>query len=551
MNFKVASLPYNELSAQEKVHYRFNLFAKLFDNGNDIVALANKLGVSTYTNANQYIQLVKELMHNPFMSSLRLQIQLRQRYGLNLTVDQLTTIYMAMQKNEIIQDLLRYNSSQPKVVAIARSLVSSNPAFPVLDLHVTAACMKKCEKCWRVIENESGKKILIYGDKKEGQPTPSEEVIRQLIKDAIDNDVHHITTDGEGDPMMDRRLPDIYEFARNYEKTKQKNNTTHYVFTGGLGILFDDNDALNKLITNIDMLRFSMDSFDSEFLQKYHSISHQQTDEIIKNIQKVASIRDKVNPSMEIEMLVLLQGDNFKHLEEIIQKAKDLGINRILINTLVNRQELQPLREEYSEPVNAIYQAALRGQYYPLQLDFAPSLLESIEAEQLQDEDNAEPSLGKYGPCLRSMYAWIPIFNLNTGNMKYCYQQSFPYRDKRFIIGNINTSSSLDLLEKFRRDAAYSVVQRDCPSDCREVDYPNRVLWKIISDLRIGIPIEAQPFIQANPSSGNTEHSIYSHNGDIEKAIPALKRLSNDLYDVQLKEFEKIAQIFDTVTFFL
>ena len=118
-------------------------------------------------------------------------------------------------------------------------------------------------------------------------------------------DVKSFATTGGGEPFMYKQLPEFYEYAKEYAASVGKDIRV-FIPTSGLGTIFRDDEALTRVIKNTDLLRFSLDSFDKEFLCDTHGINENQYEEVMQNVDKTIAIAKEVNPDIDIEVLILM-----------------------------------------------------------------------------------------------------------------------------------------------------------------------------------------------------------------------------------------------------
>ncbi len=547
---------YESLLPADQVQLRFALGEMLvysyFDKTAEVVSAVETVidckrnGLEAVTAA----VILRELLLQPMASSWWLMRNLKTKHGIEITVPELTGYYESFQNNRVIQDIIRFNSSASKVVALARGvLLKKKSTTYYFDVQTTDACPCKCRKCWRWYINEQGKPALLPRHAPPGLAKPGYEDFRRVLHQAIDMGVGSITSTGGGEPFMNRRLPELLADAKAYAR-EQGRELRVFVPSSGLGIVYRDEAKLRLIVENVDLLRFSFDSFDADFLMQSHGIKMKQYNEMLGNIKRVAALRDEAGSKIDIEVLILMYGNSYEHAEKTVETAKKLGATRVLFNSITGNDDVKPDAEEVAagaEVIRRIYERAARGEFLPMQIDFDPVLLGGYSQMPLVDADNMERPLGNIRYCMKNVFGLTPVITAD-GTFHVCFPCSQPNianEEQIFKIGNIMESSLQELVDKMRAEYRDIDPEKDCIHDCRDIPYFNGVLRKVIDDLALGIPVTAQPFLDRTMQAATFHHSMHDERILEEEEIEAVQEIAEATESVQndqRADFEKFIE---------
>ncbi|MFA5840171.1 MAG: radical SAM protein [Candidatus Margulisiibacteriota bacterium] len=490
--------------------------------------------------------LVRELLIQPMASSWALMKNMEAKYGISLRVSELTEYYQLLQNNQIVQDMIRFNSTATKVIALARGVLSTTLGTTYyLDVQTTDACRNKCTKCWRFYEDEQGRPRLLTRTSTPGTKRPGQADFREVIREAIELGVEQLSSTGGGEPLMNPNLPELFEFAKQHARSLGRDIRT-FIPCSGLGVVFKDPVNLERLVRSLNNLRFSVDSFDPDFVCRHHGISRAEYDEIIQNIRATAEVRRRVNPDMQIEVLILMYEDSYASMERTIETARELGATRILVNSTVDKPELRQTSPEQAEALRRVSEKAAKGEYGDLVVEIDPVLEMSFVATALPIDTQAiEPPLGMFGACMKNIVGLTPVVTAD-GTFHVCFPCSQPpvaNKGKVFIIGNIMEDPFLVLMERMKKEYRDIDVERDCSPDCRDIMYFNAIIRKVIEDWLLGIPLCVQPFLDRNVAVGTTRNPMHQEGFRVQtEAEERIARAAESVYKDKERDFGNISR---------
>lgn len=497
--------------------------------------------------------IARELLIQPMASSWWLIRNLNVKYGIDVSVPELISYYEVIQKNKLIQDLLRYNSSGSKVLTVARGVLMKKKATTYyFDVQTTDVCPSKCRKCWRYYVDENGCPRLMPRHAVPSARKPKTEDFRRAFHQAIDLGVESVTSTGGGEPFMNKDIPGLLEDAKNYART-QGRNLRVFVPSCGLGVVYKDDALLKKAILNIDLLRFSFDSFDKEFVVREHGVTEKQYETMIENLKKCTRMRDELRRTgqkvnIDIEVLILLYGDNYKYVEQTVETARQYGATRILFNSITGNDDVSMTPEEQKASAAAmrrVYERASSGEFGGLRIDFDPVLLGGYSNLPAVDTANMERPLGNIRYCMKNVFGLTPVITAD-GTFHVCFpcsQTNIANTTNIFKIGNIMDSSLPDIVSKMRAEYRAINPEEDCIHDCRDIPYFNGIIRKVLDDESLGIPAISQPFLDRMTTEAASGHSMHDESFKQEEAETATREIKHAAELVrsdQINDFRRI-----------
>lgn len=159
----------------------------------------------------------------------------------------------------------------------------NKPPMINLRFEVTNQCNLKCIMCGQLqMKREKG--IM------------SREVFKKVITQVPDYSLNQLSFFSIGESLL---CPDIYYFI---ESSVTKSNT---IMLSTNGMLLDKEEKIKKLLEcGLNHLRFSIDGYSQE---SYEAVrKNGKFNVLMKNIAKVRKLRDKLNPSLKLDMLYTL-----------------------------------------------------------------------------------------------------------------------------------------------------------------------------------------------------------------------------------------------------
>ncbi|NQU99257.1 MAG: UTP--glucose-1-phosphate uridylyltransferase, partial [Parcubacteria group bacterium] len=545
----MAANSYKYLLSMDQQKLRFEIAERLvyssFADNNFAVSLMEII-IGKGINCKFAAAILKELLLQPMASSWWVIRNLEMKYGIVINVDELVKYYDIFQKNKFIQDIIRLNSSGSKVLAVARGvLLKKKTTTYYLDVQPTDTCPNRCKKCWRYYVNDKGKPALLPRKRNKLISRPSFEDYKRVFHEAIDMGVESIATTGGGEPFTFKLLPELFADAKAYAKIKGIKLRT-FVPSSGLGGVYNDEEKLKLLISNLDLLRFSFDAFDREFIMDNHGISSKQYDEMIINLKQVVRVKREINASTDLEVLILLYKDSYHLAEKTVDIAKELGVTRILFNSITGNDDIQMTKfemEDASKILRRIYERTGRGDFFPMQIDFDPALLGGYSDISELDKNNRERPLGNIRYCMKNIFGLTPVVTAE-GVFHVCFPCSQPNIanvEDIFKIGNIMENSFKELVDRMRSEYRRIDPERDCIHDCRDIPYFNGILRKVIEDSLLGISPVHQPFIDKSQEGATTGHTLHEERyieANVADAVNEIEEAASFVLKDKIEDFK-------------
>jgi MoaA/NifB/PqqE/SkfB family radical SAM enzyme len=514
------------MSEADQARIRYSLFNQISDSPKD----------TEFPDLDSISRVVlKEVLIQPLATSWWVARNLKEKYDVDMDSEKLSQIYQSIQVNKLAQDMIRFNSLGGKAIAVARGLtLSPKMTTYYFDVQTTDACPCKCVKCWNYYEDESGAKKLLKRTA-DRQDAPTTEDFKRVVKEAIDLGIELMTSTGGGEPFTNRDLPEILSFAKEYSRSLGR-DVRIFVPTSGLGQVYNDDILLKKAVENIDLLRFSFDSLQEDFLMKSHGVNKAGYQKMIRNFQKVIAMKRDSGLKLDIEVLVLIYGENHSSIEYTIEKARELGASRILFNSITGKENTLNVGAEElkqaSQVLKSVFERYSRGEYGDLKFDFDPVLMNNLENIAQMDLDNLEPTIGDLRYCMKNVFGLTPVVTAD-GSFHVCFPCSQPFQANKkdiFKIGNVLDNSVNELVARMREQYRDINPKKDCISDCRDIPYFNAILRKVIDDYLFGVSPLVQPFLDRTVQEDSFVHSMHN------------ERFDKDNLKVVLDEYEQVSR---------
>ncbi len=494
--------------------------------------------------------VLKEILIQPLATSWWIARNLEVKHNIDIGIRPLEEAYHNIQLSKISQDLIRFNSSGGKAIAVARGIaLRSKTTSYYFDIQTTDICPCRCTKCWNYYQDENGRARLLPRKMKDGSALPTTEDFKRVVKQVIDLGVRQMTSTGGGEPFTNKDLPFILEFAKDYSRSVG-NPIKMFVPTSGLGAVYRDDTLLEKAIRNIDLLRFSFDSLDKDTLIKSHGVSEKRYEEMIENFSKVVRMKKQLGLDLDVEILILIYGNNYSSIEYTVEKAREMGATRILFNSITGKGEALEVNDKEiksaSQVLKKVFDRYCLGHYGGLKLDFDPVLMNSLDSFSKEDLENIEPTIGDLRYCMKNVFGLTPVVTAD-GTFHVCFPCSQPLIANEkdiFKIGNVMENSVEELVLMMQAQYRDINPKKDCIPDCRDIHYFNVILRKIIDDYLLGIPPTSQPFLDRTAHENIFVHSMHNEKFDeseLDQAIKEYGEASKKVREDQEKEFKDFA----------
>ncbi|MCX5750873.1 MAG: radical SAM protein [Candidatus Saganbacteria bacterium] len=544
-----ATAAYEELSAVNRAKYRHAFGNRLIQDFMSspqmaIDMVSEAFGCENQQVARVFTALIRELLIQPMASSWAILKNMETKYGMAITVPELQQYYQVLQSSKIVQDMIRYNSSATKVIAVARGVLSTTLGTTYyLDVQTTDACPSRCTKCWRFYEDEAGVARLVRRIRPAGSKMPDFDDFKAVVKQVIDLGVEQLSSTGGGEPMMNPRLPELFQFAKAYARSLGRELRT-FVPSCGLGVVFQNEDALRRTVNSLDNLRFSVDSFDPDFVCRLHGLTRAKYDELIDNIRRTVAMKRQEGSNMQIEILILMYEGSYQTMEQTIETARQLGATRVLINSTVDKPELRSGGVEQEAAIRRVAERVARGDYGDLVVEIDPALETSILAvAQPVDLQQFEPAIGKFGGCMKNIVGLTPVITAD-GTFHVCFPCSQPPVANKggiFKIGHILQEPFLALMERMKGEYRGIDIERDCSPDCRDILYFNAIIRKVIEDWILGIPLAAQPFFDRTTAVGTMRNPMHQEGYRVQTgAQDRIAKAAESVYLDKVSDFNHV-----------
>ncbi len=210
-----------------------------------------------------------------------------------------------MQKKKIFLNILRYFKNKGKII------IKNKPV--VAQIESSSNCNLRCKMCIRPkiglpignLSFENFKKIL----------------------DKLDS-LFKIHLQGQGEPFMNPELFEMIEYA-NKKGIVVMLNTNATLLT---------KENIEKICkTEIGGISISIDSVKKE---KYENIRRgAKFERVLENVKLLTSELKKKKKTTIVSFAVVILKDNFEELEEFVDLAERLGVQRILFQTIQTKED--------------------------------------------------------------------------------------------------------------------------------------------------------------------------------------------------------------------
>jgi MoaA/NifB/PqqE/SkfB family radical SAM enzyme len=542
---------YNSLDSNKKSKLRFDLaellVANYFDSPQEVESIFRRIFQDESLDFQTAIFALREILIQPMASSLWVLENLNKKYGIRITVSDLIRIFTAFQGNHVVQDIIRFNSSGSKVLAVARGVMLKKKSTTYyFDVQTTDTCPSLCTKCWRYYQDDGGVAHLMPREHPTNFVRPSFTDFQRVFHQAIDLGVESNASTGGGEPFMNLQLPELLADAKAYAVSKGINLRV-FVPVSGLGRVYNDPKKLELIINTVDLLRFSFDSFDKDFVMKNHGVSEAGFNMMLRNFRKVVELKHHLQSNIDIEVLILLYRGNYQHAETTIEKAYELGATRVLINSITGNDAVAMDQEEAklsARVLRRIYERLANGDFGVMQIDFDPVLMGGYANISQVDRNNLERPLGNIRYCMKNVFGLTPVVTAD-GTFHVCFPCSQPNianRQDIFKIGNIMEDSIEALVARMRDNYRDIDPEEDCIKDCRDIPYFNGIFRKVIEDILLGIPVTAQPFLDRSDPKLIVSHTLHSevfNQGNLSEVMDEMNDASRQVFNDKVSDFKE------------
>lgn len=190
--------------------------------------------------------------------------------------------------------------------------LSSGSTTPVLfEIDPSNKCNQDCPWCsFSRLRSES--QAVMCADK-----------LKEVLDSMWDMGVKAINWTGGGEPLMNKYLPDVIEYA-------YKKGFSQGMFTNGLLL---KKSIADRIVPVMNWIRFSLDGYDEESYAKSHGTSEKSFNVVLDNIRYASSIKKRC----DIGVGFIINEDNYHGIETVVLLAKDMGVDYIQLKPVTYR----------------------------------------------------------------------------------------------------------------------------------------------------------------------------------------------------------------------
>lgn len=263
---------------------------------------------------------------------------------------------------------------------------------------------------------------------------------------------------GEGEPLLHKEIGDIILFTK-------KAGVDVALTTNGVLL---NKELVDKTLGSIEWIKISINAGTKETYSKIHRTKPNDFDRVFENMSYAVKARGKNGYKTTLGMQLLLLPDNWHEAELLAEKAKDTGLDYLVIKPY--SQHLSGKSTEYKNVKYSDYLHLSDTLEKYNGEDF--SVIFRMDSMNKWDEGKHE-----YEQCLA-----LPFWSYIDagGNVWGC---SCYLNDERFYYGNINDDSFEAIWNGEKRKMSLELVRTElntsqCRVNCR-MDKINKYLWNL------------------------------------------------------------------------
>lgn len=315
--------------------------------------------------------------------------------------------------------------------------------FPLhLDIAPSGACNHRCIFCVADYKQERDKILDI-------------QVLKRLLRDAAKYGVKSILFAGDGEPLLNKDLPDAVKegFSQGLSLALNTN-----------GVLFKDNKA-KSILPYLEWIRFSVNASKKENYARIHRADERDFNTVLANISNASELKRKNDLKVTLGVQQILVQENINDVYELALKVKEVGADYFIVKRFAqNNSNDYKVKEK-------IYQNCID--------DFK-------RAEELSDErfqviirwknfhDNGERA---YQRCLGLPFL---AYVLADGGIYTCCNF---YGNSAFCYGNLYKNTFYEIWTSKIKKLISSRIEKQlnvhkCMSFCRHHNI-NKLLWDL------------------------------------------------------------------------
>lgn len=282
-------------------------------------------------------------------------------------------------------------------------------------------------------------------------------VLKRFIRDIALRGVKSIMFAGEGEPLLNKDLPEIVKYAK--AQGLDASITTN-------GVLLSK-DIIKKALPSLSWLRISLNAATAKTYSFIHGTSPGDFDTVIKNMKVAVCIKNKKGYPCTIGAQLLLLNENYKEAPRLAKILKDIGADYLIIKPYSQHPlSINRLKPELDyKKLLSVEKGLNRYRVKGFNIVFRKNTMLKII--------NKRP----YKKCLGLTF-WAYL--ASNGDLYAC---SAFLGDKRFCYGNIYKESFEKIWKGSKRKRIMEMMKNKWDiNDCREVcrlDEINRYLWEL------------------------------------------------------------------------
>ncbi|MBF0247636.1 MAG: radical SAM protein [Alphaproteobacteria bacterium] len=175
--------------------------------------------------------------------------------------------------------------------------------FPIhLDISPAGACNHRCTFC--IVDYKPERKGFLDGD-----------VMIKLLRDAAACGVKSILFAGDGEPLLNRRLPDAIEAGAQAGMSMALN-------TNGVHL---KRETMTRVLPHLEWMRVSVAAGTAETYSAIHKTKPGDFDTVFQNIADASAFKRRHGLACTIGIQQILLEENKHEIVALAQKAKDAG----------------------------------------------------------------------------------------------------------------------------------------------------------------------------------------------------------------------------------
>lgn len=308
-----------------------------------------------------------------------------------------------------------------------------------VDLGIHNACNYRCVHCGPGFRGHKTRYI-------------KRDPLLRLMKDMGEVGVKSVLIGGTGEPTLNKYFAEAIEVGAS-------SGLDLALTTNGTLL---DNDKISRILPLLKWIRFSILAVSEEEFNRNHKPSKEYSDTVFDNLRRCVDLKRKDNLHTTIGILTCVFDSNIKDLENLVLKAKSIGVDYIMI-----KPPSLNIRNEDSVSVSFKHD----------DLEYLESYSSDTFKVVIRWNTFNDNYKKEYGECLGLPFIWQID---GDGGVYAC--GSF-LDDARYCYGNINEMSFKDILKSDRVREVMKWVQsmperENCDTYCRPHSI-NKSLWKL------------------------------------------------------------------------